>query len=139
MLISRDIELLFLGREYPLGYQYFRDRLHRAFASQTHITDDEQIRKGIARAEFVKKGKSWLYRWDAYHSGAVEDMLLITQSRSGSAVRLVPTFLLFHPTFYITSSHPTICLVLLPILLGYNHSEAQWNHSYMSFLYTLHP
>ncbi|KAJ5522313.1 hypothetical protein N7527_006428 [Penicillium freii] len=48
-------ELLFLGREYPLGYQYFRDRLHRAFASQTHITDDEQIRKGIARAEFVKK------------------------------------------------------------------------------------
>ncbi|KAJ5169777.1 uncharacterized protein N7500_002560 [Penicillium coprophilum] len=48
-------ELLFLGREYPLGYQYFRDRLHRAFASQTQITDDEQIRKGIARAEFVKK------------------------------------------------------------------------------------
>jgi hypothetical protein len=49
---------LFLGREYPLGYQYFRDRLHRAFASQTQITDDEQIRQGIARAEFVKKGKS---------------------------------------------------------------------------------
>ncbi|KAJ5296016.1 hypothetical protein N7508_010837 [Penicillium antarcticum] len=48
-------ELLFLGREYPLGYQYFRDRLHRAFASQAQITDDEQIRKGIARAEFVKK------------------------------------------------------------------------------------
>ncbi|OQD90959.1 hypothetical protein PENANT_c001G08862 [Penicillium antarcticum] len=44
-------ELLFLGREYPLGYQYFRDRLHRAFASQAQITDDEQIRKGIARAE----------------------------------------------------------------------------------------
>ncbi|KAG0159763.1 hypothetical protein PDIDSM_7287 [Penicillium digitatum] len=49
------VELLFLGREYPLGYQYFRDRLHRAFTSQTHITDEEQIRKGITRAEFVKK------------------------------------------------------------------------------------
>ncbi|CAG7916089.1 unnamed protein product [Penicillium olsonii] len=48
-------ELLFLGREYPLGYQYFRDRLHRAFSSQTQITDEDQIRKGIARAEFVKK------------------------------------------------------------------------------------
>ncbi|KAJ5086735.1 hypothetical protein NUU61_008042 [Penicillium alfredii] len=48
-------ELLFLGREYPLGYQYFRDRLHRAFAKQAHLRDDEQIRKGIARAEFVKK------------------------------------------------------------------------------------
>lgn len=61
MLITRDVELLFLGREYPLGYQYFRDRLHRAFASQTHITDDEQIRKGIARAEFVKKGECCLF------------------------------------------------------------------------------
>ncbi|KAJ5217205.1 hypothetical protein N7468_010213 [Penicillium chermesinum] len=49
-------ELLFLGREYPLGYKYFRDRLHRAFAGQAHLQDEEEIRKGIARAEFVKKG-----------------------------------------------------------------------------------
>lgn len=49
-------ELLWLGREYPLGYTYFRDRLHRAFAGQAHLQDEEQIRKGIARAEFVKKG-----------------------------------------------------------------------------------
>jgi hypothetical protein len=55
--LTPEQELLFLGREYPLGYQYFRDRLHRAFASQAQITDDEQIRKGIARAEFVKKGR----------------------------------------------------------------------------------
>ncbi|KAI2794744.1 LYR motif-containing protein 5B [Penicillium oxalicum] len=48
-------ELLWLGREYPLGFQYFRDRLHRAFASQANLTDEDQIRKGIARAEFVKK------------------------------------------------------------------------------------
>ncbi|KAJ5125511.1 hypothetical protein N7448_004831 [Penicillium atrosanguineum] len=48
-------ELLWMGREYPLGYQYFRDRLHRAFAGQAHLRDEEQIRKGIARAEFVKK------------------------------------------------------------------------------------
>lgn len=50
-------ELLWLGREYPLGYQYFRDRLHRAFAGQAHLTDEDQIRQGIARAAFVKKGK----------------------------------------------------------------------------------
>ncbi|KAJ5640705.1 hypothetical protein N7528_000330 [Penicillium herquei] len=49
-------ELLWLGREYPQGYKYFRDRLHRAFAGQAHLQDEEQIRKGIARAEFVKKG-----------------------------------------------------------------------------------
>ncbi|KAL1960169.1 hypothetical protein VTO42DRAFT_8712 [Malbranchea cinnamomea] len=48
-------ELLFMGREYPLGYRYFRDRLHRAFASQAHLTDEDKIREGIRRAEFVKK------------------------------------------------------------------------------------
>ena len=50
-------ELLFLGREYPLGYEYYRNRLHKAFSSQAHLEDEEQIRKGIARAEFVKKGR----------------------------------------------------------------------------------
>ena len=49
-------ELLNLGRAYPLGYDYFRNRLHKAFSSQAHLNDEEQIKKGIARAEFVKKG-----------------------------------------------------------------------------------
>jgi hypothetical protein len=50
-------ELLFMGREYPLGYDYYRTRLHKAFASQRHLTDEEQIKKGIQRAEFVQKGE----------------------------------------------------------------------------------
>jgi hypothetical protein len=49
-------ELLYLGREYPLGYDYFRQRLHKAFSGQAHLTDEEQIRTGVARAQFVKKG-----------------------------------------------------------------------------------
>ncbi|BCR82920.1 electron transfer flavoprotein regulatory factor 1 [Aspergillus chevalieri] len=48
-------ELLNLGRAYPLGYDHFRNRLHKAFSSQAHLSDEEQIKKGIARAEFVKK------------------------------------------------------------------------------------
>ncbi|RDW94191.1 electron transfer flavoprotein regulatory factor 1 [Aspergillus mulundensis] len=48
-------ELLYMGREYPLGYDFFRTRLHRAFSSQVHLQNEEDIRKGIARAEFVKK------------------------------------------------------------------------------------
>ncbi|EGE00310.1 hypothetical protein TESG_07588 [Trichophyton tonsurans CBS 112818] len=56
-------ELLFLGRDYPLGYAYFRDRLHRAFASQANITDEAEIKKGIERAEFVKKGAYYLKRY----------------------------------------------------------------------------
>lgn len=45
-----------MGREYPQGYEYFRTRLHKAFASQRDLRDEEHIRKGIQRAEFVKKG-----------------------------------------------------------------------------------
>jgi NOL1/NOP2/fmu family ribosome biogenesis protein len=45
-----------MGREYPQGYDYYRTRLHKAFASQKHLEDEEQIKKGIKRAEFVKKG-----------------------------------------------------------------------------------
>ncbi|KAI1363473.1 complex 1 protein [Xylaria arbuscula] len=48
-------ELLHLGKEYPLGFSYFRPRLHRAFISNAHMRDEEDIRKGIERAEFVKK------------------------------------------------------------------------------------
>ncbi|KAH9880106.1 hypothetical protein J1614_002132 [Plenodomus biglobosus] len=50
-------ELLYLGRDYPQGYDYFRNRLHKAFASQQHITDEAKITDGIKRAEFVKKGQ----------------------------------------------------------------------------------
>jgi hypothetical protein len=50
-------ELLYMGREYPEGYEYFRNRLHRAFSTQRHLTDEAQIKKGIERAEFVKKGE----------------------------------------------------------------------------------
>ncbi|MCJ1442769.1 MAG: hypothetical protein MMC23_003266 [Stictis urceolatum] len=53
-------ELLNLGRDYPLGYPYFRSRLHRAFAGQAGLRNEDAIRKGIQRAEFVKKGASKL-------------------------------------------------------------------------------
>ncbi len=58
--LSKDadhrLELLNLGRGYPLGYDYFRPRLHKAFISNAKMTDEEEIRQGIKRAEFVKKG-----------------------------------------------------------------------------------
>lgn len=50
-----NTELLFLGRDYPLGYIYYRDRLHRAFWSNRELANDEDIRQGVKRAEFVKK------------------------------------------------------------------------------------
>jgi hypothetical protein len=50
-------ELLNLGKGYPLGYDYFRERLHKAFKSQAGLRDEGEIRKGVERAEFVKKGE----------------------------------------------------------------------------------
>ncbi|KAL8796659.1 MAG: hypothetical protein Q9195_001049 [Heterodermia aff. obscurata] len=47
---------VYKGREYPLGYAYFQTRLHKAFASQANLRDEEKIRQGIERAEYVKKG-----------------------------------------------------------------------------------
>lgn len=53
---TRLIELLNLGKDYPQGFDYFRPRLHRAFMANAHLKDDDEIRKGIARADFVRKG-----------------------------------------------------------------------------------
>jgi hypothetical protein len=61
-------ELLEMGKSYPLGYEYFRPRLHKAFASQAHITDEEEIRKGIERAQWVKKEIEALYYLKKYRS-----------------------------------------------------------------------
>jgi hypothetical protein len=49
-------ELLYLSRDYPEGYDWARSRLHKAFSSQAHLQDEEAIKNGIKRAEFVKKG-----------------------------------------------------------------------------------
>ncbi|KAK9423465.1 hypothetical protein SUNI508_13997 [Seiridium unicorne] len=49
-------ELLNLGRDYPKGFDYFRPRLHKAFMANAHLQDEADIRKGIARADFVRKG-----------------------------------------------------------------------------------
>lgn len=54
---SHTVELLYLIREYPLGYDYARPRLHQAFISHANLRDEDQIKKGIQRAEFVKKGE----------------------------------------------------------------------------------
>lgn len=56
--LTRGAELLFLGREYPLGFEYFRPRLHKAFMANSGVRDEAEVRRGIERAEFVKKGES---------------------------------------------------------------------------------
>ncbi|KAG9253042.1 Electron transfer regulatory factor 1 [Emericellopsis cladophorae] len=61
-------ELLYLGREYPLGYDYFRPRLHKAFMSKAGETDEDKIRKGISQGEYVKKEIEMLYYLKRYRT-----------------------------------------------------------------------
>lgn len=60
--------LLYLGREYPLGYDYFRPRCHNAFMGNAALTDPEQIKEGIKRAEYVKKEIEALYYVKKYRA-----------------------------------------------------------------------
>lgn len=57
-----------MGRSYPLGYEYFRPRLHKAFISQSHLQDEDKIREGIKRAEYVKKEIEALYYLKKYRT-----------------------------------------------------------------------
>ncbi|KAK6520786.1 hypothetical protein TWF506_001031 [Arthrobotrys conoides] len=61
-------ELLYLGKSYPLGYNYFRTRCHKAFSKGAGLTKEEDIKNAIARAEFVKKEIEALYYLKKYRA-----------------------------------------------------------------------
>ncbi|KAI1637545.1 complex 1 protein [Biscogniauxia mediterranea] len=49
-------ELLHLGKHYPAGgLSYVRPRLHAAFMANAGLRDEDRIRQGIEKAEFVRK------------------------------------------------------------------------------------
>ncbi|TMS00939.1 Electron transfer flavoprotein regulatory factor 1 [Larimichthys crocea] len=63
-LRSEDVRLyknlLHLGREYPRGADYFRERL-RAFSKNKSEQEPERIKDMIARGEFVARELEALY------------------------------------------------------------------------------
>ncbi|KAG5941253.1 hypothetical protein E4U53_007450 [Claviceps sorghi] len=67
-IYKETVELLYLGREYPLGFKYFQPRLHRAFMSRAAERDEDKIRAGIAQAEYVKKEVEALYGLHRHYS-----------------------------------------------------------------------
>ncbi|KAG6082522.1 hypothetical protein E4U15_002466 [Claviceps sp. LM218 group G6] len=75
-------ELLYVGREYPLGYKYFQSRLHKAFMSKATERDEAKIRAGIAHAQYVKQGshgmqKAFQSLWEKKKKSPVVLILLI--------------------------------------------------------------
>ena len=61
-------QLLYLGREYPLGYKYFRDRCHRSFEKNKNEKDQNKIEELIKRGEFVVKEIEALYKLKKYRT-----------------------------------------------------------------------
>ncbi|KAL1894510.1 hypothetical protein Cpir12675_003636 [Ceratocystis pirilliformis] len=61
-------ELLFVGKEYPLGFAYFRKRLHKAYTANAHLQNEAEIRACLERAEFVKKEITTLYYLKKYRA-----------------------------------------------------------------------
>ena len=57
-----------MGREYPLGFDYFRSRLKNAFLKNRDVTDPEQVEKLIARGQFVIKELEALYMLKKYRT-----------------------------------------------------------------------
>lgn len=53
--------LLYLGREYPRGSTYFRERLKAAFMKNKDEMDPEKIKKLVAKGDFVIKELEALY------------------------------------------------------------------------------
>uniref|UniRef100_K1QUB7 LYR motif-containing protein 5A n=1 Tax=Magallana gigas TaxID=29159 RepID=K1QUB7_MAGGI len=60
--------LLYLGKEYPKGYTYFRDRCKTAFMKNKDKTDEEEIKMLIARGKFVEKELEALYMLRKYRT-----------------------------------------------------------------------
>jgi hypothetical protein len=57
---------LYYGKEYPLGYDYFRVRLKRAFVKNRAVTSQQDIANLIARGEYVIKELDALYKLKKY-------------------------------------------------------------------------
>lgn len=61
-------QLLFMGRDYPKGFQYFRTKLRRAFEKNKSETDPEKIEKMIGHGNFVIKELEALYMLRKYRT-----------------------------------------------------------------------
>ncbi|XP_014215037.1 electron transfer flavoprotein regulatory factor 1 [Copidosoma floridanum] len=60
--------LLFMGRDYPKGYEYFRSRLKKVFEKNSGETNPEIIEKMIAHGNFVIKELETLYMLKKYRT-----------------------------------------------------------------------
>ncbi|CAL8078956.1 unnamed protein product [Orchesella dallaii] len=67
-VLSLYKNLLFMGRDYPKGYQYFRERCNTVFKKNKGVNDPKEIERLINHGEFVKKELQALYYLRKYRT-----------------------------------------------------------------------
>ncbi|XP_026493866.1 electron transfer flavoprotein regulatory factor 1 [Vanessa tameamea] len=60
--------LLFLGRDWPQGYELFRKRLHNVFLRNSEETDSNKIDMMLKHGQFVVKEIEALYKLKKYRA-----------------------------------------------------------------------
>ncbi|KAF9160315.1 LYR motif-containing protein 5A [Actinomortierella ambigua] len=61
-------QLLYLGREYPAGEEFFHKRLKAAFQKNAHLTDPKEIQKRIDLGDYVCKEIEAMYHINKYRA-----------------------------------------------------------------------
>ncbi|KAK0055086.1 electron transfer flavoprotein regulatory factor 1 [Biomphalaria pfeifferi] len=60
--------LLHLGKDYPKGRDYFRQKLHAVFIKNKGVKDPEEIEMLIAKGEYIVKELESLYMLRKYRT-----------------------------------------------------------------------
>ncbi|ESO03900.1 hypothetical protein HELRODRAFT_79641, partial [Helobdella robusta] len=60
--------LLHMGKEYPKGYEYFRNKAKSIFLKNKDVTDETEIEKLLHRGQFVLKELETLYMLRKYRT-----------------------------------------------------------------------
>lgn len=62
------LQLLYLGRDWPQGYDLFRNRLHKVFSKNSGETDPKKIEIMVKHGDFVVKEIEALYKLKKYRT-----------------------------------------------------------------------
>ena len=57
-----------MGKEYPMGADFFHKRLHAAFARHRHVQDVAEVERLLKRADFVRRELEALYYLRKYRA-----------------------------------------------------------------------
>ncbi|XP_057307352.1 LYR motif-containing protein 5A-like [Hydractinia symbiolongicarpus] len=61
-------QLLYYGKDYPLGYDYFKPKLKTAFMKNRDVTDPVKIEELIERGNYIVKELEALYMLRKYRT-----------------------------------------------------------------------